>query len=149
MKDVLQPMWWQMLLENLEFWWFDQVLVPSNLVQLVLILAIFLLARLQARPFRRGLGKFRQASSRIPAFARIHAAFTSVAVSLPWLVMQWLAIATAQQAGWPHALLNTTASLLSAWVAIRLLSHWVENPLWSRILASGAWTLAAPVMIRC
>ncbi len=143
MQDFLEPLWWQMYWQDLELWWLDQVLSPATLVQLGLILAIFLLARTLAPSVQKLLIRLRQSTSRIPAFTRVWAAFTTVAITFSWLLMQWFAIIVARYAGWPYQLLNTTASLLSAWVVIRLVSHWVENPLWSRVLASSAWTLAA------
>lgn len=143
MQNLLEPLWWQMHWQNVELWWFDRVMAPTTLVQLGLILAVFLLALLLAAPVHRLLARLLELSSRVPAFVRVWAALDSVAVSMPWLLMQWLAISAARSAAWPHHLLNTTASLLSAWVAIRLLSHWVNNPLLARTLAFGAWGLAA------
>ncbi len=143
MRDLLEPMWWQMHLQDLELWWFDEVMAPPTLVQLALIAAVFLVARSSARQAQNLLQRMRTATARVPAFIRVWAALDTITVPLTWLLMQWLAIALAKSAGWPHPLLNTTASLLSAWVVIRLASHWVDNPLWSRLLVYIAWTLAA------
>jgi len=148
MSDLLEPLWWQMHWQNLELWWFDQVYVPSTLVQLGIITSVFLLARLLAPLVKKLLAGLKRTTTRVPAFTRVWAAFDTMVIALPWLLLQWLAIAIAKSAGSPHHLLNTIASLLSAWVAIRLISHWVKNPLWSRFLALGAWTLAALNILR-
>ena len=40
-------------------------------------------------------------------------------------------------------LLRIVASLLQAWVLIRLFSAFVQDPLWSRTFAATAWFVAA------
>jgi small-conductance mechanosensitive channel len=45
--------------------------------------------------------------------------------------------------GWPRALLSTAATLLAAWIAIRLASQLVKNPLWAKFIARTDWAIAA------
>ena len=60
-----------------------------------------------------------------------------------WLTFQWLSVFVAAAMGWPHALVRTTVSLLTAWVVIRLTSSLVRDPVWSRAVAITVWTIAA------
>jgi small-conductance mechanosensitive channel len=43
----------------------------------------------------------------------------------------------------PHQLIKIVASLLTAWVAIRLTTTLVRDATWSRLIAMAAWTIAA------
>lgn len=60
-----------------------------------------------------------------------------------WLVLQWFSVFAAQETGWPHHLIESTVSLLTAWVVIRLLSGAVSDPALSKLLAVIAWSVAA------
>ena len=60
-----------------------------------------------------------------------------------WLLLQWLALLIAAQAMLPHQLIKIVASLLTAWVAIRLTTTLVRDATWSRLIAMAAWTIAA------
>ena len=44
----------------------------------------------------------------------------------------------------PNELSRNIASLLNAWVGIRLFKSFMRDPLWSRKIAAIAWTIAAP-----
>jgi small-conductance mechanosensitive channel len=44
---------------------------------------------------------------------------------------------------WPRALLTTATTLLAAWIAIRLASQLVKNPILAKFIASTAWIIAA------
>ncbi|MDJ0808248.1 MAG: mechanosensitive ion channel [Gammaproteobacteria bacterium] len=143
MKGWLDLSNWGMLLDNLELWWFEEVLIPSNLIQILLIAAAFLVAWLASPKLRRLVKRWRDRSSQIPAVRRVFDALDSITITLTWLTMQWIAILAAGAAGLPHPLLITTASLLTAWLVIRLMSHWLDSPFWSRLLALTAWTIAA------
>ncbi len=143
MGQWLELSTWSTFLQNLEVWWFDAVLIPSNLIQLVLIGLVFVVAKLFSPHLRKFLSRWRERSSQIPAIRRVFDAVDTITITLAWLAMQWLAILAAKAAELPHTLLITTASLLSAWLLIRLMSHWLESPFWSRLLALSAWSVAA------
>jgi small-conductance mechanosensitive channel len=143
MEKWLDPNNWSMLLQELKTWWFETLLIPSSLIQLVLIVSVFFIARLLSPYLRRFLKRLRDRNSLVPALQRVFDALDSIIVTLAWLAMQWIAILVAKSIQLPHPLLITIASLLSAWVVIRLMSHWLQSPFWSNLLAVSAWSVAA------
>jgi small-conductance mechanosensitive channel len=60
-----------------------------------------------------------------------------------WLGLLWLSISVATTLDSPRGLLSTAATLLAAWVAIRLASQLVKNPVWAKFIAWTAWAIAA------
>lgn len=117
---------------------------PSLWVQLGLIITVFIVAFKVGGPvLRSGLTRLRKATAKVPTFTRVWAALDDVATTIAWLVLQWLAIYVSQQQNWDHAVLLTVASLLSAWLIIRLLSNIVNNQGLARILSVSIWTIAA------
>ena len=54
----------------------------------------------------------------------------------------------AAAAGWPHHLIKTVVSLLTAWVIIRLSASLVRDPVWSKAVAITAWTIAALTILK-
>jgi small-conductance mechanosensitive channel len=70
-------------------------------------------------------------------------ALKPLALPLVWLLLVGIAyeIAFAQES--PRRLLEITFSLLAAWVVINLFARAVRNPVWARVVASTAWTVAA------
>lgn len=131
------------VVRNLHLWLFEQVLVPSTLVQLVIIALAFLGARFIAPRVRRGidqLARRRRLEERLKAGAR---ALSPLTLPVCWLTLQWLSVFVAAGAGWPHHLIRTTVSLLTAWVVIRLTSSLVRHPVWAKAVAITVWTIAA------
>ena len=62
---------------------------------------------------------------------------------LAWLVALGLWVVAAQTAGLPVGLVSAAASLLAAWIVIRLLSTLALHPVWSGLIAVVAWSIAA------
>jgi hypothetical protein len=58
-------------------------------------------------------------------------------------LLLWLAISAATAMARPRGLMSTTATLLAAWIAIYLASRLVKNPVWSKLIAWAAWSIAA------
>src|SRR6266700_3450514 len=79
----------------------------------------------------------------MPMVASVAAMATSVAVPALWLLFLWLAVEAATAGGLEMGFASSGVALLAAWVVIRLLSHVVRSPLWSRIIFVGAWSIAA------
>ncbi len=124
-------------------WVFENVLVLSNLGQLATIAAAFLAAR-KAEP--KLLGFISKQSDR-PALAKhykaIEAQIGQLVFPLTWLIILWLTIVVSASAVWPHYLITITASLLTAWIVIRLTANLVRDPVWSKFVAITAWSIAA------
>jgi len=74
---------------------------------------------------------------------RIAAALQPLTLPIIWLLLQWLALLVAGQAMLPRQLIKIVASLITAWVAIRLTATLVRDRTWSRFVAIAAWTIAA------
>lgn len=140
---LLDPDLWLRYAESALRWAEAELLVPSTLVQVVVIAAAWAFARLLAPGLRRllegRLGRFR--------FARVSdaviRAVLPLVLPLIWLALQWFSVFSAKQAAWPHHLIESVVSLLTAWVVIRLLSGAVRDPGWARTLAVLAWGIAA------
>lgn len=128
-----------------EHWILTEVLAPSTLVQGPAILIAFALAFLLSRPLER--------QARRDFALRVHwmdqGVRFLVAVLIPLifpllaLAVLWLAVAAAVVMGWPHGVVTTVASLLAAWIVIRLVTTLIGNIFWARLAALLAWTVAA------
>ncbi|PIW27878.1 MAG: mechanosensitive ion channel protein MscS [Rhodospirillales bacterium CG15_BIG_FIL_POST_REV_8_21_14_020_66_15] len=124
--------------------WIDaNLLAVGNLVQLGVILATFVAARLLSprleavldlRPDVRWYARFG-----VP----VAAALKPIARPVVWLAALWFAVFAAKGAGWPHQVMEGAVSLLTAWAVIRLASSFIRNPFWARAVAVTAWSIAA------
>ncbi len=128
---------------SLVAWLLEDVLVLSTLGQAVVIVLAYGLAfvvapRLRGWFERQGKRKWLEKGGK-------HAvkALAPLALPLVWLIVLWISVLVASQAGWPFQLIQITVSLLTAWVVIRLGSQLVRDPTWSKMIAIIAWTVAA------
>jgi len=126
-----------------QLWLSGQLLVPSTLVQLIIVGLAFLAARFVAPRLRAWIERQARRRRLEERLARGARALAPLALPVCWLTLQWLSVWVAAAMGWPHALVRTTVSLLTAWVAIRLTSSLVRDPVWSRAVAITVWTIAA------
>ncbi len=120
-------------------WLSINVFVLGNAVQLLVIGAGFVVALFASRRWMPWLERFTAQRG----LARLANVVLPLVLPMIWLVSQWLAIGAAAALAWPHHLLEIVASLLSAWVVIRLVSQLVRNPVWSTSIAWAVWSLAA------
>jgi len=112
-------------------------------IQLAIIMAIFVLARWFLTPqFQRLLIRLSTASGRVASFNLLIVTLNEFANTLVWLVLQWVAIGVYVHLDKSHNLLLPVASLLSAWLLIRIASKLIKHKTVARIVASTAWTLA-------
>ena len=120
--------------------WIEQsVLTWPVAGQLAVSALLFALSFLVAREVRRWL-----VANSDKAGARSAARILSpLLVPLLWLVLQWIALASARVYALPSRLLDSIAGLLLAWVAISFVSQLVRNPLWAGAFVWTAWTIAA------
>ncbi|WP_428096465.1 mechanosensitive ion channel family protein [Candidatus Rariloculus sp.] len=120
-------------------WILVNVLVLDSAVQLAIVVAAWGIARWSSRRLRPQLERLRSR----PGTSRVIDISKPLLLPLIWLVLQWLAIATASTMAWADRLLITVASLLTAWVAIRLVSHLAKHDLLSKAFTLVAWSIAA------
>jgi small-conductance mechanosensitive channel len=120
-------------------WLLANVFVPGNAVQLLVIAAAFGVALLLSRRVNPLLARIRAPR---PVTVLIGALLPLVPALL-WLLLQWLTIVTADALEWPNQLLGVAASLLTAWIAIRLVSQLAPNAGWAKAIAWAVWFIAA------
>ena len=117
---------------------------PLFWLQFAIIAVVFVLARWLVTPLlKRGLNRLAESCTRIPSFRRPLAALTEVANTIAWLGLQWIANGVARELNWPYHALTVVASLLTAWLLIRLATMLVANKALARFIAIAAWTIAA------
>ncbi len=130
-------------------WLTDNAFVVANLGQLVFVGIAFLIAKYAAPKIAAVIDK-QNISARFETYPtaqkyinRTISALLPLALPLIWLILQWITLFGSTEAGWPHQVLNTTVSLLTAWVVIRMATTFIADPSWARIVTIGAWTIAA------
>lgn len=135
-EDYLEAAW-NWLVEN------AVSLGLSGIAQIVVVGLAFLAARLGAPRAQMLLERVARGWRYEQQLRRVAAALEPLTLPIIWLLLQWLALLIAAQAMLPHQLVKIVASLLTAWVVIRLTTTLVRDPAWSRFIAIAAWTIAA------
>ena len=144
MKDIIDLLQTKMVAQGLLVQITDVARNPLFWLQFAVIAAVFVLARWLITPqLKQTLARLAASCTRVPSFRRPLAALSDVANTIAWLVLQWIAIAVARYLEWPSGALTVVASLLSAWLLIRLATMLVANPVLARFIAISAWTIAA------
>jgi len=120
-------------------WVQASVLVPSTALQLLVIAAAFGIAWFAAARLKQWLDRFMEH----PNAGRGIRILLPVLLPLIWLILQTIAVAAANTMSWPGRVIDSVATLLLAWIAIRLVSQLVRHPVWSTLFVWVAWTIAA------
>jgi small-conductance mechanosensitive channel len=120
-------------------WLLANVLVLDNAVQAAVGGLTLLLASLLAKKLKLWLARYREHRN----FARGVLIAEYLAMPVVWLALLWLAMTVMGLGERPIGLLRTTVTLLAAWIAIHLASQFVRHPAWAKLIAWGAWSLAA------
>jgi len=115
----------------------------SGMAQIVVVGLAFLAARQGAARGQSLLDRVARGWRYGQQLRRVAIALEPLTLPILWLLVQWLALLIAAQAMLPHQLIKIVASLLTAWVAIRLTTTLVRDATWSRLIAMAAWTIAA------
>lgn len=68
---------------------------------------------------------------------------SSISMSIVWVISLWLVLFIFGELGWKTSMIRLVASLINAWVVIRVASALIPSPFWSRIFAWFAWSIAA------
>jgi small-conductance mechanosensitive channel len=123
---------------------FQAVLLSTAFwIQLAVIASVFVLARWWLTPrLQAFLVRLSTASGRVASFNSLIVVLNEFANTLVWLILQWTAIQVYVYQDKPHNLLTPVASLLSAWLLIRIASKLLKNRAAARVVASVAWTVA-------
>ena len=143
MDRLTQPDFWIGLGSNIWGWFQEYAFTWAAATQLAVVVLSFLLAQLLTRRLRVWLLKYRAH----PTTGRAIGIVLPLLFPLAWLILDWVGLITLrylQPEAWPDAwLLDSIAGLLAAWVAIRLVSQLVRNPVLASIFVWSAWTIAA------
>jgi len=119
------------------------LITPQFWLQLGVILMVFILARWLLTPlFQRLLKHLGASSRRVASFNSVIVTLNEFANTLVWLILQWFAIQVYLFLDKPHTFLTIVASLLSAWLLIRMASKLFKNEITTRIVSTVAWTFA-------
>jgi small-conductance mechanosensitive channel len=139
MDDLFDPQRFAAIGAAIYAWLSANVFVPDNAIQLAALVATLGAAVLLARPVTPVLARLRAQRP----LATLLGIVEPLLLPLLWLALLMLAILIANVAAWPHHVLEIGATLLSAWIAIRLASRLVANPVWSKVIAWTFWGIAA------
>ncbi len=124
-------------------WFIDEVLVLSSLGQAVVVAVAFLMALMIAPGLRSWIERLAKMKWLARGAKHTVRVLAPLAMPIAWLVLLWISVLVASEAGWPHQLIQIAVSLLTAWVVIRLASQLLRDPTWSKLIAITAWTIAA------
>ena len=126
-------------------WIFRQATDPWTWLQLVIFVALYIVASVAERAIRPRTERWLEQASLRPRFAALVQVIPSLQKPIVFLLIVWLVIGVMQRVTWPgHSyLLVVGASLLTAWVVIRLGATFIRNPVIAKTLALGAWSIAA------
>jgi small-conductance mechanosensitive channel len=135
----------QKLLESGLNWAETNILSWRVALQLVILAATFLLARLISAKLKPLIER-RLAS--LGAVARVRPLFAALAGQLTpvvFLLLLWLITGLLRQTTWPSIsyLLSIVLSLVTAWVVIRASASLIRNAVMSKTIAVVVWTIAA------
>jgi small-conductance mechanosensitive channel len=139
MEQWLSPEVWNELGTDVWTWLQANLLSITTGVQISGVVAAFTLAYLIARLTRVRLKKH----TGHPVFGRAIRILLPLWMPLLWAILQWLSTTTAATFEFPNRLLDSMTGLLFAWVAIRLASQLVSNPVFANVLVWIVWTVAA------
>jgi len=139
MEDLFTPERLLALISSAYEWILANVFVAANVLQAVIIALTFGIALFFGRRLVLWLERFKTPG---PGARAVHV-FGPLILPVAWLALLWLSISMAMNLVRPYGLLRTAATLLAAWVAIRLASRLVKNTAWATLIAWSAWSIAA------
>ena len=127
---------------------FEQIKVsaldPFFWTQFLIIGIVFVIAKWLLSPILlRGLKALSKRTVRVKSFNRVWEALEDTVTPVGWLLLLWIAIDIANQLKFYNGAMITVASLLTAWLLIRLASMLVSNLALQRFIAWTAWSIAA------
>lgn len=145
MEQLSNPDIYLQWLEQAATWLSANVLLVPILIQIAACILATIPAFLLRRRLTTVLLRLQDWKPLLPyaGFRRFAQVLPGLAFPIILVITVWIIDAIAIQAGYRHNLVRLVASLLNAWVVIRLAAAIVNDPVWSRTIAAFAWTLAA------
>lgn len=126
------------LLITARTWVWEDVLTIGTGVQVAVLLAILMLSRVLAPPLKQWISKWRNSW-----VVRLKSTLVLVTRPSICLLLLWMSILVLSALEILHNLIEITASLLAAWIVIRIASKFVRNSTLARSIAWFAWFIAA------
>ena len=142
MDEWLTPDFWIAQGARVWTWFLEDVLVWTTAAQIAVIAGAFVIAHLIARLTRAHI----EQHERHLAFGRAVRVVLPLWMPMLWALLQWLAMTAARttlEVPSELRLIDSITGLLLAWIAIRLVSQLVRNPVVANIFVWTAWTIAA------
>ena len=144
MENLLQPEYWYTFAESAWNWSLREIFIGQTLINAAAVVSVLILAWLIARPLIPKLSQvIEKRFARHTAPARFLHALEQTLTSVIAVLLLGVALTVFRHFGLKTHLLNLVASLLIAWVVIRLATSIVQKPHWARLVAFTAWTVAA------
>ena len=114
-------------------------------LQLALFVAVYIISYVAERAIQPQLERWLGQAKIRPRFASLVQALPDLQKPIVFLLILWFVIGVMEQITLPSRsyLLAVVASLLTAWVVIRLGSTFIRNPVIAKTLALAAWSIAA------
>ena len=140
MNEWLNPDFWLRQAGEAWAWFGANVLTIWTAAQVGVAL---LLALLPAVVLARYVGPRLKHTSGHAVIRELKTALADIAMPATWTLLLWFATTVFAVYEWPHRALEIGASLLTAWVVIRLVSRVVRNPVAANAIVWVAWTIAA------
>lgn len=126
----------------------DSALSVSTLWQAGAVLVAGLISWILSRPVSSRLLAIGKRASTTRIFARFYRSLASVSWPLFAVILIWLATAVFGVMELPNEGLRIAASLLNAWIIVRLVVSNMKRSVWSSALALIAWAVAALYILR-
>lgn len=131
------------LVQDMISWVQEHLFVIPNLVQLAVVLATYLVARVLDKPLQSALDKALVGAWAARYRYQMEQVIKPLVLPLAWLVLVGTGQLAAQRFGFPSAILSIGVSLLTAWVVIRLVLNFIADPWWAKAVAVSVWAYAA------
>jgi small-conductance mechanosensitive channel len=120
-----------------------QAISLQAVAQSLIVVAGYLLAWGLSVPLRRAAAAVSVKPWAQPIMLVAGRVLAPLTLPLLWLLMSWIAVAVAREFNLPSGVLNLAATLVTAWVIIRLIASAIGNAIVSRYIAAAIWVVAA------
>lgn len=120
----------------------NHIFTRAVAIELGVLAATFIIAYALSRVGRTLLDRI-WPQSEAGRFSSQRRILNGLVVPIFWIILLWIATSILGGLGRENDILRAVASLLNAWVLIRLFSSLVRDAFWSKMFAATAWTIAA------
>ncbi|MFC1664654.1 mechanosensitive ion channel family protein [Pseudomonadota bacterium] len=135
--------YWQSHYELLVDWLNSDLLVMATMLQLAAIGMLYLVALWLKPHLQHALPSTRSekpGSTKLYNLVQFGKEYSHIIV---WVSLLWVAVLIVESVGWPGRVLIIAASLILAWIVIRLGTSIVRNEFWRGLIVAVSWTIAA------